>query len=465
MDPARSRPQFSVCRLVCMSRELPSLGLARNPKAALRPSVRHSLFEHTTLFSNRYSYDGHEQRQTLSLHVMNPWSGRGDRNSHMEAIDLTFSSPEPEVRRQHQINNHTHHQQPARPSSIREPPVLYQNMPSNDTHSQRRGSANVSQQHPRLIKPQHIKRMLDTSSHRALQEVVLKLCTTSPALSGAIARGLAPRSSWVLGLMQQAGSQTRTHHTIKTEPRASEQDARAHALQTQRPGSSKAPQSSTSHSRTHDHSTERRTQDGLRLPPIIKREHRPGSADSDDSNNILDLSANGRSGPPYRKPSQRHATAGSNSKDRSHANPELSHRNVTVGSSSRLHANPESSHRHGTATSKSKPGSLANPAVQGSSVRPGSTRLSAPDHKPKLCLQCHELFGEDDKNCFYHSGDKLPARPGDVPQYACCNKFEGEPGCKYSRHVSERIGTYTNTKRPSPSAHDDSKWLKRPRHL
>jgi len=396
---------------------------------------------------------------------MNSWPGRGDRNLHMEAIDLTFSSPEPEVRRQHQINNHTHHQQPARPSSIREPPVLYQNMPSSDTHTQRRGSANVSQQHPRLIKPQHIKRMLDTSSHRALQEVVLQLCTTSPALSGAIARGLAPRSSWALGLMQQAGSQTRTHHTIKTEPRASEQDVRAHALQTQRLGSSKAPQSSTSQSRTHHHSTERQKQDGLRLPPIIKREHRPGSANSDDSNNILDLSATGRIGPPDRQPSHRHATAGSSSRDRSHANPGLSSRNVTVGSSSGLHANPESSHRQVTTSSKSRPGSLANPAVQGSSARPGSTRLSAPDHKPKLCLQCHELFGEDDKNCFYHPGDKLLARRGDVPQYACCDKFEGEPGCKYGRHVSERIGTYTNTKRPSPSTHDDSEWLKRPRHL
>ena len=395
---------------------------------------------------------------------MDSWPGRSVRNANMDAIDLTFSSPEPEVRHQNRQRNHTHHQQPARPTSIHEPSVMHRTMHSSDKHPQGRGSTNVSQQHPRQIKSSHIKQMIDTSSHRALREVVLQLCKTSPALSGALARGLAPHSSWAQGLMQQAGSQMRTQHTIKTEPRASEQDARVHDYSTQRLGSSKASQSSTSQSRTHHHSTERQKQDGLRLPPIIKREHRPGSANSDDSNNILDFAVTGQIGPPNRQPSHRHATAGNSS--RTHANPELSHRQVTVGSSSRAHANSEPFNRHVKASSQSRRGSLANSAAQGSSaVRSYLTHLSATDHKPKLCLQCHELFGEDDNNCFYHPGEKLPARSGDVPQYACCNKFEGEPGCKYGRHVSERSGTYTNTKRPSPSAHDDSQWLKRPKHL
>jgi hypothetical protein len=376
---------------------------------------------------------------------MNLWPGRGDRNPDMDAIDLTFSSPEPEVRHQHRTNNHTHHQQPAMPSSIHELPIVRRAMHSSDKRSQQRGSANVSQQHPRQIKPQHIKQMIDTSSHRALREVVLQLCITSPALSGALARGLAPRSSWARGLMQQAGSQTRTQHTIKTEPRASEQDVQVHDHPTQRLGSSKAPQSSTSQSRTQPHSTERQNQDGLRRPPIIKREHRPNSANSDDSSNILDFSATGRIGLPDRQPPHRHATAGSSSGDRSHANPGPSHQIITANVEPRR-------------------GSLANSAVQGSSVRPRSTHLSAPDHKPKLCLQCHELFGEGDDDCFYHPGGKLPARHGDVPQYACCDRFEGEPGCRKGLHISERTGTFTNTKRPSPSQHDASQLLKRPRH-
>jgi hypothetical protein len=288
--------------------------------------------------------------------------------------------------------------------------------------------------------------MIDTSSHRALREVVLQLCKTSPALSGALARGLAPRSSWARSLMQQAGSQTRIHHTIKTEPRASEQDAWAHNRLTQRPGSNKASQNSTSQSRTHHHPTERQNEDCLRLPPI-KLERRPSLANSDDSNTILDLSAIGRVGLLDRQPSHQHVPAGSSARDRSHANPEPSHRDVT-------------------GSDKSRRGLLANPAVQGPSARPRSTHLSAPDHKPKLCLQCHELVGEEnDSSCSYHPGEILPAKRGDVPKYACCDRFEGEPGCKSGRHVSEKTGTYTNNKRPSPSPDDFLPWLKRPRHL
>lgn len=302
---------------------------------------------------------------------------------------------------------------------------------SND-HAQRRGSTrggNVPQQQPRRINPQHVKQIIDTSSHRALRSIVLQLCKTSPALSGAIVRGLAPHSPWAQALIrgQQAKSQTQTQHNIKTEPRSNEQDAYERMKKRLEPSSST--QSSASQSRTNRPPAVHENRDDLRLPPssqkapTVKREHRPSPTDSDDSTNIVDFPAIERD------------------------------------------ARIQEPRNHTTASNGSRHHSTANLSTEILAVRQRSTHYDAPDQKPKLCLQCGDLFKESDVNCYFHTGHEAPARPGDVPQYTCCNRFLGEPGCNFGRHTSERNRTLTNSKRPSPSPYGGSQWTKKPKVL
>lgn len=334
---------------------------------------------------------------------MDPQPGR---DAHMDAIDLTLSSPEPEARRRHQTNNHVQQQQqPARVFK----PQSHRTVHNSSNIAQRQDSANVPRQQPRRIDPQHIRQLIDTSSHRALRDVVLQLCKTSPALSGALARGLTPHSPWAQGLMraQQTKSQTQTQHTVKTEPRASHLQL-AYDRMKQRLDPSSTTQSSTSQSRTHNPLTMHQNQDGLRVPPrsqktsSVKRERRPSLTDSDDSTHIVDFPAAIEQG-TQRRSSHHHMTA----------------------SSSSAHA-----------------GSLA--------VRHRSAQFSAVDSKPNLCLRCHDYFNEEDVTCSYHTGHTVPVRTGDIPQYTCCNKFEGEPGCSLGRHISNKPDTPTGTKRPWP---------------
>lgn len=371
---------------------------------------------------------------------MGPQQGR---DGHVDAIDLTLSSPEPEAKPHTQVNRHLQQQQPAR--TVKQEPGGSYRSAHND--SQRQGSTrsgNVPQQQPRRINPHHVKQIIDTSSHKALRHIVLQLCKSSPALSGAIARGLAPHSPWAQALIRgqqaqsqaQRQSQSQSQTQIKSEPRSSEQDA--YELMRRHLGSSNTAQNSTARSPMQESATRPNVQrpnavhenrDGLRLPPssqkppTVKREHRTSPTDSDDSTNIVDFPAMERE-----------------ARRQEHRN------NTTASSSSRHHAS-------------------ADLGPEGLAVRQRSTHHDAPDHKPKLCVQCGELFKEGDMNCYYHHGREAPARPGDVPQYTCCGKFVGEPGCSFGRHVSERTGTLTNSKRPSPSPYGGSQWSKKPRVL
>ncbi|KAF2623774.1 hypothetical protein BU25DRAFT_414237 [Macroventuria anomochaeta] len=360
---------------------------------------------------------------------MGPQQGQSGRNTQVDAIDLTLSSPEPEARPQHQVSRYPQQQQPAG-AFKQEPGSSHRSAHSGNDHAQRQGSTrsgNVPQQQPRRINPQHVKQIIDTSSHRALRHIVLQLCKTSPALSGAIARGLAPHSAYAQQLIrgQQAKSQAQTQHTIKTEPRSNEQDA--YERMKKRLGPSNTTQSSAARPNTHRSPAIHENRDGLRLPPssqkapTVKREHRASPTDSDDSTDIVDFLDIDR------------AARGHDPRNQ-----------ITASTSSRHH-------------------SIANLSAEGLAGHQRATQYGAPDQKPKLCLQCGERFKEGDINCYFHIGHEGPARPGDIPQYTCCGKFVGEPGCNFGRHISERTGTLTNSKRPSPFPYNGSQWSKKPR--
>ena len=367
---------------------------------------------------------------------MGPQQGR---DGHVEAIDLTFSSPEPEPRPHAPANRTPHQHRPSR--------VVKQEMGSSyesaRNDSQRPGSTrsgNVPQQQPRRVNPHHVRQIIDTSSSKHLRSVVLQLCKSSPALCGAITRGLAPHSPWAQALIRGQQAQSQAHRqsqaqrqtAIKPEPRSSEQDSDDRMKQ--RLGPSSGAQSSNTRPNAQP-STPRQSMprsaadrnDELRLPPsaqkprTVKREPQVSPTDSDDSTNIVDF-------PALEQEARRQE-----------------HRS------------------HNTASSSSRYQPSANSSAGGLAVHERSTHHDAPDRKPKFCRQCDELLSEASPECQYHPGRLASARPGDVHQYICCNKFDGEPGCKLGQHQNVRTGTLTNAKRPSPSPYGGSPGLKKPR--
>jgi hypothetical protein len=368
---------------------------------------------------------------------MGPQQGRDE---HVDAIDLTLSSPEPEARPHAQANSYLQQHQPSRVVK-QEAGSLYRSARNASQRPSSTKSGNIPQQQPRRINPQHVKQIIESSSSKALRSVILQLCQSSPALSGAIVRGLAPHSHWAQSLIRGQQAQSQAHRqphaqsqpTVKPEHRMSEQDA--YERMKQRLGSSSSAHSSsvrpttqTSAPRQSPHRTAPASDriDGLRLPPssqitqTVKREPQATPTDSDDSTNVVDFPALERE-------------AG-----------RQEHRHFTHVSSSSRHQQ----------SADLGAGELA--------VRQRSTHHDAPDQKPKLCLQCGRLFNGLDMNCEFHPGRLGPTRPGDVAQHICCGRFEGEPGCKFGQHKSERMGNLTNTKRPSPS-YGDSRWSKKPR--
>lgn len=384
---------------------------------------------------------------------MGPQQGQSSRNAHVEAIDLTLSSPEPEARPQHHTNRPLQQQQPAGVSR-QEPRTSYKRAHNGDEHSQRQtptGDGNVpQQQQPRRINPQHLKQIIDTSSHRALRHVVLQLCKTSPALSGALARGLAPHSPYAQQLIrgQQARSLSQSHHSrsqsyrsqaqdlhqshrqshhqIKTEPRPNGQDA--YDRMKKRLGPSSSTQSPAARPNIHRPPSVHGNRDGLRLPsshtsPKVKHEYQNSPTDSDDSTNIVDFPAIERD-----------------------AHIHNSNARVSTGHVSRQRSG-------------------AWPEGEELTVRRRPAEHSAPDQKPKMCLQCGEFPKEGDVNCFHHTEHTELTGYDDIPKYTCCGRFEGEPGCRIGHHLYESTGFLTNSKRPSPSPYGGSQWSKKPRVL
>lgn len=357
---------------------------------------------------------------------MGPQQGQSSGDAHLEAIDLTLSpSPEPELRPHQQINSYTRQQQHiTKPKQ--EPRTSNTSLHGGNTSTRlprqgSTGSGNVPppQQH-RQIHPHHVKQIIDTSSPRALRNIVLHLCQTSPALSGAVVRGLAPHSAYAQALIrgQQAKPRTQPTQTIKTENKSDGIDPSNRMKQ--RLGPSTSTQSSASGPSSHHSSAVVGNRDHLSLPsskaaPRVKRENRAGSTDSDDSTDIVYFPAS----------------------DRHKANAPRPGMEMPAGSS----------HRNS---------SVAHLDAERLVVRHRVWQNSVPG---KFCGRCGKEFKEGENNCYYHPG---PYYHGQV---ACCGKSQDAPGCAFGQHFRRSAGNLTNSKRPSPSPHGSTQWPKKPRVL
>lgn len=117
-----------------------------------------------------------------------PWTGA-------ETVDLTLSSPSPSPDPQPQPQPQPSwrpslalplSQPPPRP----EPSVFYRPPPPPQR------TAPFVEPPPARIHPDHLRHIIYSSDPASVSSVLYHLCMTSPALSGAVVRGLAPHSAW-----------------------------------------------------------------------------------------------------------------------------------------------------------------------------------------------------------------------------------------------------------------------------
>jgi hypothetical protein len=390
---------------------------------------------------------------------------RDDLDDFLDTIDLTCSSPEPEPaprstapsssakqrvlsrpapaparvsepflerssREQldRQRQQQQRQQQQRQQQHIPRPPPATQTLPRPVHHPSARQSSSNAYHAPapaqsRHVNPQHVARILESSDVRAIRHVLLTLCKASPALSGAVARGLAPYSVFaqaVVGSSQRAQPAQRHRGHATQAAQAAQATQRAHVkaemygltpkggsgiyvpaahdqyriTPKQEPGSRAGPVMPPA----HINSPAQRQAAGARVPGAYPSQsayaEREGSpTDSDDSDHIVPIV--GTQPQEIRTPLQ----------------------------SSSLRSNqPASSLSHSQAPRTPSPATQQRMAVK--------------------CSRCYKRRAEAVGPCIYHPSDELvhPAA-GERTVFACCLKEAWTPGCKREEHVfSEAAG-------------------------
>ncbi|CAO2652923.1 Nn.00g023340.m01.CDS01 [Neocucurbitaria sp. VM-36] len=318
--------------------------------------------------------------------------GLDTRENDVDTIDLTLSSPEPEQRprtlpRQSQLPNFFKSE--PRPDSMR-------HVKNDQDKAVGHGRDAVPHQQTRRL-----AQIINTSSSADLKKVILHLCQLSPALSGAVARGLAHHSPFAQGPISRHGNKPR-------KPTPIEDDAFCYERQRQRLAArnkvkqensrlpASVPESNQSRAMQRVDATQRYAVSTLhdRLStPRVKHGIPPASLDSDsDTDNVHVPGAFPRS-------SQR-------------ANMDRTPLRDMLESSSATNHTP-----------KSLPVSERLASFQRESAK-----------EDRLCSQCHETFTKEDDVCFYHPGREFK-QEGTVATWSCCNGSLSDLGCKFGSHV------------------------------
>jgi hypothetical protein len=373
-----------------------------------------------------------------------PSSGSGfgflERDAQLDTIDLTLSSPEPE-------------QRPRLPPQQQTLPSYFKTEPwSESSHSriiksERRASVRAprphgSQSHARRIHPQHLANIVRSTDYQVVEAVLLDLCLRSPALSGAVARGLAAHSTFAQSIIKRhhPNPQGSGSRPPARDNRSESQDARDRMRQrlaarnavsgsslSQTPSTVASAQSARSAGSQDARSTgpqtarfagsQRSRPTGSLSAPRMKREHQPdmGESDSDLDQYIpRDFPVNSQQATPTRLPLREMSSAHSTSRT-------------------------------------SLPFSLFQPPINSQTKR-------APEPKAaKPCIQCHEKIEEEDEDglCFYHPGP--PRNVNGKMMCGSCNKAVDQPGCGFGTHVTradteiDALKRYSSNRSQSPS--------------
>lgn len=312
-------------------------------------------------------------------------SGFGASSDDIDTIDLTFSSPEPEERPrvpfgQRKLTPYLKREfkdesQFDSPRATLVPQRYVPERVASRVHTKPRSIASIN--------PHHMAQIINTSDPSALREVLVDLCKMSPALSGAVARGLARRSTFGQGLIRQQVSSSRS---VKHEPN----EDHSYERMNQRLGTfsnSAGPSRSQSSSSRNLHPSA--SMSDLR----IKREHRRDSSSEPD----LEL----------RIPS---SISSSIRKSKSFNSPQ---------------PNASSSN---TSSWLSKPPPFAGQFAN-------TQNPSKVKEEEKVCTQCHDTYKDDFETCFYHPGPMFVANY--KAHCAKCRAPMKSLGCAIGMHLTE----------------------------
>jgi hypothetical protein len=245
-----------------------------------------------------------------------------------------------------------------------------------------------------------------------LEEVLINLCKTSPAFSGALVRGVAHHSSSAQGMIKQYQQYHAPTRNFVAGPASDEDSDDAYELAKKKLATNirRGPQSYATLPPPR----------GAQSVPRIKSEALP----QHDSHDLL------RPG-PYPRTTPRPTSMRS----------PLQH---ILSSSSAANRGP------------------SVPLTQRfASV----SKASAP--ASKKCIQCKEPYKDDNEVCMWHPGSKVREVDGSIV-WDCCHDPLSTAGCGFGAHVSAEEtneGTSLQRKRPSPSPASGPSQQKRPRVL
>jgi hypothetical protein len=327
--------------------------------------------------------------------------------SKYNEIDLTLSSPEPESKPRPQAPRQTRVPLPSHQARLvfERNPRPYGSM-SRDKNEVGQPAAPVRNpvvpQQARPINPEHLSDIIKTTTPYALEEVLLNLCSVSPAFSNALVRGLAPHSSAAQGIISH---HQRTLPKPVANPLKNGDDSYdVYMKMKQRLAPPKAALGGSQ--------SVPRVQQELRRAPVI--------SESDDDLGL----------PPLRTASRLPATR------------------TPLKNLSRCSA--AANRTPIPASSAQKLASARKPNVP----------------KTKICVQCHDPYEDEDAVCMYHTGNKVKGQDGLIIWDCCHEDDEFPTGCQVGLHTSEKEPEErfsSQQKRPSASPAPRSVPQKRPR--
>jgi hypothetical protein len=320
-----------------------------------------------------------------AMHAGRPeaWPSSDDE---YECIDLTGESPDPPPHPLPPLRRAPQQQQLARyfKSESREmAPSSARGRPSGDA--------------PPNINPDQLRQIINTSDPASVRTVLLNLCKLSPALSGAVARGLAPSSTFAQDTIRAYQNGTTT--------------------------SSKA--SGSRQTATH---TSRDMKNSYPVTPYQPRtkhaQTKAVSISSDDESTLDD--------PEYFFKTEEHSCPSMSGGDKAGVKSERQ----SFSALPVRHSQPASIE---TAPSIVKAESATAKAQPASLVKKEPTKIKSEPTERK-CMQCRQPFNDEFEPCVYHTG-RVKIGTNDYgareAAYDCCGEDVDHPGCQYGVHEAE----------------------------
>ncbi|KAF2105803.1 hypothetical protein BDV96DRAFT_355436 [Lophiotrema nucula] len=401
---------------------------------------------------------------------MSPYDGddSGFENEQMDTIDLTNSSPEPSPRRY--AVPHRSRATPAAQQTRLTDYVKVENQsngPTRTAHAQ--GGAN---------RIDHVYHIIRTTDPQAIQTVLFNLCKVSPALCGAVARGLAPHSTYaqsvIRGARQQPTSapvdrptgvkvEQRARPAYREPPMKSRFERKATQVKqepllnvkresggpptTSVPSGSSTPRVPADKFYNVDYSSSEELLELPSLPKSVKKERAPSPARSDKSSSAAFSDVT---------PTIRRRTTATSLPLRPPSATPLQ---------STVDVRNEFTSARSTPNSLAKATALADPKLSEQSLleRPSSSSDEEPGTRLLVCNNCNQAIDEStSKICYYHPGHRRRTLPGAGPgslRYDCCQQGVLSRGCELGRHATDST-SQTRPRAPSsfsPTLHRPTK--------